>query len=163
MVKSTMKNLLVSTALLCLSAGAVASSLSVSVVDKEAKPVLDAVVVVLPVNKSVLPALPLSSQATVVQEKMQFVPFVTLVSTGAKLAFINNDPWDHHVRSSPAGMGQFNATQAGFESRIEGKSANKPAKPAQVALDKAGALSSALLGCFIHGSMRDHVYVSESQ
>ena len=74
MVKSTMKNLLVSTALLCLSAGAVASSLSVSVVDKEAKPVLDAVVVVLPVNKSVLPALPLSSQATVVQEKCSLCP-----------------------------------------------------------------------------------------
>ena len=158
-----MKNLLVSTALLCLSAGAFASNLSVSVTDKEGKPVPDSVVIVLPANKSVLPAVPLSSQATVVQEKMQFVPFVTLVSTGAKLTFINNDPWDHHVRSSPAGMGQFNATQAGFEFRIEGKSANKPAKPAEVTLDKAGVLSSTLLGCFIHGSMRGYVYVSESQ
>ena len=157
-----MKNLPLSIALFCLSAGALASSLSVSVVDKEGKPVPDAVVIVLPANKSVLPALPLSGQATIVQEKMQFIPNVTLVPVGAKLGFINNDPWDHHVRSSPAGMGQFNATHVGFELRLEGKSETKPAKPVEVTLDKAGALSANLLGCFIHGSMRGYVYASES-
>ena len=157
-----MKNLLLSSALLCLSGGVSASSLSVSVTDKEGKPVPDAVVIVLPVNKSVLPALPLPAQATIVQEKMQFIPNVTLVPVGAKLSFVNNDPWDHHVRSSPAGMGQFNVTQAGFEFRIEGKSANKSAKPAEVTLDKAGGLSATLLGCFLHGSMRGYVYASES-
>ena len=157
-----MKNLLLSSALLCLSAGTLAGSLSVSVVDKDGKPVPDAVVVVLPANKTVQPALPMPGHATIVQEKMQFVPNVTLVPVGARLAFINNDPWDHHVRSSPAGMGQFNATQAGFELRLEGKSATKPAKPAEITLDKAGALSATLLGCFIHGSMRGFVYASES-
>ena len=157
-----MKNLLLSSVLLCSSGGVFASSLSVSITDKEGKPVPDAVVIVLPSNKSVLPALPLPAQATIVQEKMQFIPNVTLVPVGAKLSFINNDPWDHHVRSSPAGMGQFNATQAGFEFRIEGKSANKSAKPAEVTLDKAGGLSATLLGCFLHGSMRGYVYASES-
>ena len=157
-----MKRLLLSSALLCLSAAALASSLSVSVIDKGGKPVPDAVVVVLPANKSVLPALPLSAQATIFQEKMQFVPNVTLVPVGAKLSFINNDPWDHHVRSSPAGMGQFNATQAGFEFRLEGRSANKSAKPAEVTIDKAGGLNATLLGCFLHGSMRGYVYASES-
>ena len=157
-----MKNLLFSSALLCLSAGALAGSLSVSVVDKDGKPVPDAVVIVLPANKSALPAVPLPAQATIVQEKMRFVPNVTLVPVGAKLGFINNDSWDHHVRSSPAGMGQFNATHAGFEIRLEGKSATKPAKPVEVTLDKAGALSATLLGCFIHGSMRGYVYASES-
>ena len=157
-----MKNLLFSSALLCLSAGTLAGSLSVSVVDRGGKPVPDAVVVVLPANKSVLPAIPLQAQVTIIQEKMQFVPNVTLVPVGAKLGFINNDTWDHHVRSSPAGMGQFNATHAGFEIRLEGKSAAKPAKPVEVTLDKAGALSATLLGCFIHGSMRGYVYASES-
>ncbi|CAN5163085.1 hypothetical protein BH10PSE16_BH10PSE16_40370 [soil metagenome] len=157
-----MKKTLLCSALLSLCASVFAGSLTVSVVDKEGRPVPDAVVVVLPANKSVLPASPLPAQATITQEKMQFLPAVTLVPVGAKLIFINNDPWDHHVRSSPAGMGQFNATQAGFELRLEGKSAGKPARPSEVTLDKAGALSATLLGCFIHGSMRGYVYASES-
>ncbi len=157
-----MKKFLFSSALLAMSAGALAGSLSVAVIDKEGKPVPDAVVLVFPSNKYALPKTPLAVQATVIQEKMQFLPQVTLVPVGARLSFINNDPWDHHVRSSPAGMGQFNATQAGFELRLEGKSAAKPARPAEVTLDKAGALSATLLGCFIHGSMRGYVYASET-
>ena len=157
---------ILSTALwLALSAACVAASagsLSVSVIDKEGKPVQDAVVVIMPANKTALPKKPLAAQATVNQEKMQFIPSVTLVPVGAKVSFINNDPWDHHVRSSPAGMGQFNATNAGFELRLEGKADGKPAKPSEVTLDKAGVLGATLLGCFIHGSMRGYVYASDS-
>ena len=157
-----MKKLLLCSALLAMCAGAFAISLTVTVIDKEGKPVPDAVVLVFPSNKSVLPKTLLPTQATINQEKMQFLPNVTLVPVGARLSFVNNDPWDHHVRSSPAGMGQFNATQAGFELRLEGKSAGKPTKSAEVTLDKAGALSATLLGCFIHGSMRGYVYASET-
>ena len=157
-----MKKLLIPSALLALCAGALAGSLSVAVVDKEGKPVPDAIVLVFPSDKSAQPKTALPAQATITQEKMQFLPNVTLVPVGAKLSFINNDPWDHHVRSSPAGLGQFNATQAGFELRLEGKSAGKPSKPAEVTLPKAGALSATLLGCFIHGSMRGYVYASET-
>ncbi|NDP61868.1 plastocyanin [Polaromonas sp.] len=157
-----MKKLLISSALLVLCTGALAGSLSVAVVDKEGKPVPDAIVRVFPSDKSAQPKTALPAQATITQEKMQFLPNVTLVPVGAKLSFINNDPWDHHVRSSPAGLGQFNATQAGFELRLEGKSAGKPSKPAEVTLPKAGALSATLLGCFIHGSMRGYVYASET-
>jgi len=157
-----MKKSLLCSALLAMCAGAFASSLTVTVIDKEGKPVPDAVVLVFPSNKSVLPKTLLPTQATINQEKMQFLPNVTLVPVGAKLSFVNNDPWDHHVRSSPAGMGQFSSTQAGFELRLEGKSAGKPSKPAEVTLDKAGAVSATLLGCFIHGSMRGYVYASET-
>lgn len=139
-----------------------AGNLVVSVLDKEGKPVQDAVVVVVPSNKSVQPKTPLPAQATINQEKMQFIPAVTLVPVGAKVHFTNNDPWDHHVRSSPAGMGQFNTTNAGFELRLEGKSEGKPAKSSDVTLDKAGVLGATLLGCFIHGSMRGYIYASES-
>ncbi len=145
-----------------LSTAALAGSLTVTVIDKEGKPVPDAVVVIMPANKTVLPKKPMASQATVAQEKMQFIPSVTLVPVGAKISFINNDPWDHHVRSSPAGMGQFNTTNAGFELRLEGKADGKPAKPSEVTLDKAGVLGATLLGCFIHGSMRGYVYASDS-
>ncbi|RYX97841.1 MAG: plastocyanin [Comamonadaceae bacterium] len=146
----------------CVSA--LAGNLVVSVLDKDGKPVQDAVVVVVPANKSGahLPKTPLPMQAGIVQEKMQFIPAVTLVPVGAKVAFSNNDPWDHHVRSSPAGMGQFSATNAGFELRLEGKTEGKPARVTEVTLDKAGVIGSTLLGCFIHGSMRGYIYASES-
>ena len=60
-----------------------AGSLSVSVVDKDGKPVPDAVVVVMPANKSAQPKMPLLRQASINQEKMQFIPAVTLVPVGA--------------------------------------------------------------------------------
>ena len=157
-----MKKTVLTALALTLGNWAAAGSLSVSVVDKDGKAVMDAVVVVTPANKSVLPKKPLSAQVTIAQEKMQFIPAVSLVPVGAKIQFINNDPWDHHVRSSPAGMGQFNATNAGFELRLEGKTEGRPAKPTEISIDKAGVLGSTLLGCFIHGSMRGYVYASES-
>ena len=158
------KNLLL-TALCGLSALcnlALAGNLVVSVVDKDGKPVQDAVVVIVPTDKTKLPKALLPATATINQEKMQFIPAVSLVPVGAKVSFVNNDPWDHHVRSSPAGMGQFNATNAGFELRLEGKSDGKPAKPVEITLNKAGVVGATLLGCFIHGSMRGYVYASES-
>lgn len=157
-----MKKTLLWAALSTLSLAAPAGSLSVSVVDKEGKPVQDAVVVVVPANKAVLPKKPLATQAVVMQEKMQFIPGVTLVAVGAKVSFVNNDPWDHHVRSSPAGISQFNTANAGFEIRLEGKPDGKPAKSSEVTLDKASVLGATLLGCFIHGSMRGYVYASDS-
>lgn len=149
-------------ALLAFSAATQAGNLVVSVLDKDGRPVQDAVVVVTPANKNAVPKNPLPMQATINQEKMQFIPAVTVVPVGAKLHFVNNDPWDHHVRSSPAGMGQFSAANAGFELRLEGKPEGKPGKAAEVTLDKAGVLGATLLGCFIHGSMRGYVYASES-
>ena len=157
-----MKNILLSTALALGCASAWAGNLTVSVLDKEGKPVPDAVVVVIPSNKTVLPKTALPVQASITQEKMQFIPAVTLVPVGAKVKFLNNDPWDHHVRSSPAGLGQFNATQAGFEMRLEGKSEGKPAKATEITLDKAGITGATLLGCFIHGSMRGYIFASDS-
>jgi plastocyanin len=107
------------------------------------------------------PKNPLPAQVTIAQEKMQFIKAFSLVLVGAKVQFINNDPWDHRVRSSPAGMGQSNSTDAGFELRLEGESEGKRARPTEISLDKAGVLGSTLLGCFIHGSMRGN-YASES-
>ena len=157
-----MKNTLLLTAFATLCSWASAGNLVVSVTDKEGRPVQDAVVVVVPANKSVLPKVALPMQATINQEKMQFIPAVSLLPVGAKVRFVNNDPWDHHVRSSPAGMGQFNTANGGFEIRLEGKPEGKPAKSSDITLDKAGVLGATLLGCFIHGSMRGYIFASES-
>ena len=143
---------------LCTWAGA--ADLSVLVLDKEGKPAPDAVVVVIPAAKTGAPKNPLPGQVTIYQEKMRFVPAVSVVALGAKAQFVNNDPWEHHVRASAAGVAQFNtAAGEGFELRLDGKPEGKPAKTAEATFAKAGAV---LLGCHIHGSMRGHVYVSES-
>ena len=83
------------------SAAAVqAGSVQVSVVDREGKPAQDAVVVL--VHATVRNASTnLPAMATIVNEKMQFIPAVTVVAKGAKVRFVNNDPWDHHVRGAP--------------------------------------------------------------
>jgi plastocyanin len=142
------------------SAWAGATSLSVVVLDKEGKPAPDAVVVVVPASKAGTPKNPLPAQVTIYQEKMRFVPAVSVVAVGAKAQFVNNDPWEHHVRASAAGAAQFNtAAGGGFELRLDGKPEGKPAQTADATFAKPGAV---LLGCHIHGSMRGHVYVSES-
>ncbi len=140
--------------------GATAANVSVTVVDKESKPVPGAVVVVLVGGKPTAPARGLPLQATVYQEKMRFVPAISIVAQGAKVQFVNNDAWEHHVRGSAAGSANFNAGSGeGFELRLEGKPTDKRAHSAVVALNKAGAV---LLGCHIHASMSGHVYVSDS-
>ena len=166
MSKNTMK-LIAACAISTMATGifssAFAGQVSVTVVDKDGKPTPDAIVVLMPSIKAT-PAKPLPMQATVVQEKMQFIPAVSLVGLGAKVKFTNNDPWDHHVRGSAAGAAQFAAATSGggFEMRLEGKSDGKPAKSSEVTLDKPGAIGATMLGCFLHGSMRGNVYVSDS-
>lgn len=149
-------------ALVSLTQFATAGNLTVVVTDKDGRPVQDAVVVIVPTNKSVLPKVPLSQDATVNQEKMQFIPSVSLVGVGAKIRLVNNDPWNHHVKSSPAGINQFNTTKVGFEMLLEGKAEGKTAKPVEVLLDSPGVVTANVLGCYIHGSMRGFMFVSDS-
>lgn len=154
-----MKKSIISLALTVLTGWASAGNLQVLVLDKEGKPVQDAVVVVMPVNKGT-PKTALPMQVTITQEKMRFIPAVSVVAVGTKALFVNNDPWEHHVRASAAGFAQFTtAGSGGFELRLDGKPEGKPGKTAEAVFEKAGAV---LLGCHIHGSMRGNVYVSDS-
>ena len=163
---------LVRAAVLCTVGAAVtahAGSLVVTVVDKEGKPAPDAVVIVLPAVKAAAKNPP-PMTAVINQEKMQFVPAVTVVSPGAKIRFTNSDAWDHHVRMAAPGLSlpadpaatSSTSTSNGFALRLEGKTEGKPAKSVEVTLDKPGALGASLLGCFIHGSMSGAVYVADS-
>ncbi|MEJ8854805.1 plastocyanin/azurin family copper-binding protein [Variovorax robiniae] len=151
---------LVAAALLALAGFAAANtSLQVSVLDKEGKPVTNAVVVVVSAGRSTTPA-GLPKDVVISQQNMRFVPAVSVVAVGAKAHFVNNDPWEHHVRASAAGIAQFNDDAAGgFELRIDGKAEGKAAKSADATFDKPGAV---LLGCHLHNSMRGYVYVSDS-
>lgn len=150
---------ILSLTLAALTGWASAGNLQVLVLDKEGKPVPDAVVVVLPANKGT-PKTALPMQVTINQEKMRFIPAISVVAVGTRAVFVNSDPWEHHVRASAAGIAQFStAGSGGFELRLDGKVDGKPGKTAEAVFEKAGAV---LLGCHIHGSMRGHVYVSDS-
>ena len=145
--------------LLALPLLAQAGSLQVTVVDREGKPVPDAVVLLAPPAGGPAPA-PLPTKVTISQEKMRFVPTVALVGVGARGTFVNNDPWEHHVRGSAAGVQNFEAASTGgFELRLDGKQQGKPGKSADATFDKPGPV---LLGCHLHASMRGHVYVSDT-
>jgi plastocyanin len=163
-----MRHTVLLVALMALSSGGHAGNLTVSVLDKEGKPTPDAVVVLMPAGRKPGDPWPpgavasLLKTATILQQKMQFVPAVTVVPVGSRLTFVNNDPWEHHVRGSASGMTQFNAPASGaggFEFRLEGKPEGKPGKSAEVTVGQPGAV---LLGCHLHGSMRGHLYVAES-
>jgi len=150
--------------LLALAAGALAfgcahaGALKVTVLDKEGKPVPDAVVVLAPAAPGT--PKPLPTRVTITQEKMRFIPAVSLVGVGAQGTFVNNDPWEHHVRGGAAGLQNFDGREAGgFELRLDGKAPGKPGQAVDARFDKAGPV---LLGCHLHASMRGHVFVSDT-
>jgi plastocyanin len=150
-------------AVLLLASTANAGTVSVQVVDKTGKPLPDAVVTLLPFNKNIKPPVALPTVATIAQEKMQFIPMVSLVPVGAKITFINNDSWNHHVRGYSADATQVDvAKSSGFALLLEGKAEGKKSVSKDVTMDKAGVLGATLLGCFIHGSMRGYIFVSDS-
>lgn len=146
-----------------------AGSLSVNVVDRDGKPAVNAVVMVYPSSPTPSTQAP-PSALTLSQASMQFSPAVALVQVGAKVTFVNNDPWDHHVRGSASGAKEFASGAAdGFSFRLAGKAnsttsgatstaANKISSNV-VTFDKAGAT---LLACYLHGSMTGHVVVSDT-
>jgi plastocyanin len=139
------------------------------VIDRDGKPAQDAVVVLIHAAVRNAPTS-LPTMATVANEKMQFTPAVTVVARGAKVRFVNNDPWDHHVRGAPATSIFANTPEAyasgrdtgGFELRLQGKEDGKLANFQDVIMDKPGPQTAIALGCFLHGSMRGSVYVSDS-
>lgn len=149
---------LASVALLACAVSAHSGALKVTVLDKEGRPVPDAVVVLAPSAPGTPAALPAS--VTITQEKMRFVPAVALVGVGAVGTFVNNDPWEHHVRASAAGVQNFDAAgSGGFELRLDGKANGRPAHSAEAKFEQPGPV---LLGCHLHASMRAHVFVSDT-
>lgn len=152
-MKNTM--IFVAASALCISASA--GNVQIQVLDRDGKPVPEAVVVVYPsAPGGTAPSL-LQSNPTVEQERMRFLPAVTVVQPGASVRFTNQDRWDHHVRGAAAGLSAVSTTA--FELRLAGKGDGKPAASSEVKFDTAGVV---LLSCHLHGSMRGHVFVTDS-
>lgn len=135
-----------------------AADLTVTVLDRNGKPLPDAVVLVDSSVQGPRPAPVM--EATVAQEKLRFVPAVTVVGLGAKVSFSNLDSWDHHVILGVMGAGGVYVDPGlNTQMRLAGRVAGKPAAVESKTLSQPGAY---LLGCHIHGSMRGHVYVADT-
>lgn len=138
-----------------------AGNVQIQVLDRDGKPVPDAVVVLYPSasGSTAAPSL-LQASPTIEQERMRFVPALTVVAPGTTIRFTNQDRWDHHVRGNAAGpVPTGAAANEGFELRLAGRQDGQPAQTADVTLRNPGVV---LLGCHLHGSMRGHVFVADS-
>ena len=139
-----------------------AGNVQIQVLDRDGKPVPEAVEVLYPsaANAATAPSL-LQASPTIEQERMRFVPALTVVAPGTTLRFTNQDRWDHHVRGTSAGPAATGGAvgNEGFEMRLAGKQDGQAAQAAETTVRQPGVL---LLGCHLHGSMRGHVFVTDS-
>ena len=143
-----------------LSGAAAAATLQVKVLARDGTPLPDAVVIVEPDGTTQRAPAPAPVETHIAQEKMQFVPAVSVIPLGSKVVFSNLDSWEHHVRGLPGGLAGLNAAPgSGFELRMGGKVEGKPAESDTVTLTQPGPIQ---LGCHIHGSMRGSIYVTDS-
>lgn len=167
-----MKKLLAA-ALATLALTAQAGSVRIVVTDKDGRPAPDVVVLVEAAAKTA--PSPAAAPVVIAQEGLRFVPFLTVVSAGSTLRFVNKDGYDHHVRSMPSGPLGSTPPVKSFELRLDAAAGAAPpvdeyqsgpppkkrsgpaATSADVKVEQPGAIG---LGCHLHSSMRGQVYVS---
>ena len=135
------------TILLLLAAAPAATwalDLVVAVVDRDGKPVAEAVVTAADSGSARGPRAP--GSAVMDQQHLQFVPQVLVIATGTKVEFPNNDAVSHQVYSfSPAKR---------FQLPLYKGATNPP-----IVFDKAGLV---VLGCNIHDSMVGYIDVTDA-
>lgn len=154
---STMRTTLIAS-LLFAAASSHAADLTVTVLDRSGKPLADAVVLVDSIAQGARP--PAVMEASVAQEKLRFVPAVTVVGLGAKVNFSNLDTWDHHVILGVMGAGGVYVDPGqNTQFRLAGRVGSKPPAVDSKVLPLPGPY---LLACHIHSSMRGHVYVADT-
>lgn len=131
---------------LWLAAPAGAGGLVLALTDAKGAPVSDAVVEVFAPAGSPLPVSRLAQDARIDQRIEQFFPLVSLIRSGGRVTFLNNDTTRHQVYS-------FSAIKK-FQFELK-----QGQRSDAVVFDKPGV---AAIGCNIHDSMITYVYVAES-
>lgn len=127
-----------------VAASAFSASLSVQVNDSAGKPLADVVVVADAQAGVAMPRL--MNAGEVAQRGLKFMPLVSVIQTGSRVAFPNFDKVKHHIYSfSPAKK---------FDQKLYSGVAAAP----QV-FDKAGVV---VLGCNIHDRMVSYIKVVDS-
>lgn len=128
--------------LLCLGLSAHAAEVTLTVTDAAGRLVTDAVVAFYDKKTPAISPAP----GKIVQKNKMFNPKVTVIQTGTKVNFPNEDTVRHHVYSfSPAKK---------FELKLY---SGVPTDP--VLFDQAGLVT---LGCNIHDSMVGYIYVVDT-
>lgn len=141
-----------------LSLPLAAAPLTVTVLDRDGKPLPGAVVIVETHETGARPTPP--AEVRIEQEGMKFRPAVSIAHLSSKVRFANLDRWPHHVRGglvTPAGV--FVDPSQGYSFRLEGRAAGKPAASLVRRYTQTGPQ---LLGCHLHASMAGHLYVTDS-
>ena len=136
-----------------------AATLTVTVLAKNGEPLADAVVIVEPAQPG-HPTAPSPVTLEIKQEKLQFVPQVSVLPLGSQVVFSNLDGYDHHVRALPADGPALSAPpNRGFAIVLPAREGGQPPATAAETLHEAGPWQ---LGCHLHGSMRGSIYVTNS-
>jgi plastocyanin len=134
--------------LLALPILAKAATLEALVQTPAGKPLADAAVVLEPLAGAPAPRTRAhaATHVSIEQRGAEFIPYVTVVQTGAAVDFPNNDTVRHHVYS-------FSQPKR-FEIKLY---AGKPGQP--ITFDKPGEV---VIGCNIHDWMEAYVLVVET-
>ena len=133
-----------------------ATTVSLAVYGTDGQPAPDVVVQLVPAHPA--PFKPAAAPVVIAQKDVHFIPYLTAIPVGTTVRFSNQDPFDHHLRSEPGGPFGNVAPAKEFEMRLAAVNGDKIAS-ADVTFDKPGLV---VLGCHIHGSMRGHLFVSET-
>lgn len=127
-----------------------ASGLSVTVVDSQQQPIVDAVVELLPEKLDEQPAQADSNLShdfhEIGQKNRTFVPFISAVTVGSEVDFPNYDKTRHHVYS-------FSEAKS-FELKLY---VGRP--DTTITFNKTGIVA---IGCNIHDYMQAYIYVGGS-
>jgi len=131
-------------AIFCGVSAAASANIVVQVTDAAGKPVQDAVVYAEADGGAALPAT--HKPGEISQKGLKFIPLVTVVQTGSKIYFPNNDKVRHHIYSfSPAHK---------FDQKLYSGTTADPQT-----FDKPGTV---VLGCNIHDKMVAYVRVVDT-
>lgn len=130
--------------LCAITTGAAATGVAVQVQDAAGKPLPDTVIYIE--AEGAVAAARAAGGAEIEQKGLKFLPLVTVIQTGARINFPNNDKVRHHIYSfSPAHK---------FDQKLYSGQAATP----QV-FDKAGTV---VLGCNIHDKMLAYVKIVDT-
>ena len=156
MTPSRLPKLAACSLLLALALPARAASVTVLVHGADGQPAPNVVVQLTPAHPGA--ARPPGPPVVIAQRDIHFVPYLTAVRAGTTVRFVNQDPYDHHLRSEPGGpLGNIPPAKV-FEMRLAAAIGDKVSN-ADVTFDKPGVV---VLGCHLHGSMRGHLFVSDT-
>ncbi|WP_229502914.1 methylamine utilization protein [Pseudoduganella guangdongensis] len=131
-------------AFFCAGAVQAAGGISVQVVDAAGKPVADAVVYLEADGGQTLPKTLKAGEIS--QKALKFIPLVSVVQTGSKVYFPNNDKVRHHIYS-------FSAPHK-FDQKLYTGTTAEPQT-----FEKPGTV---VLGCNIHDKMIAYVRIVDT-